>query len=149
MHAPTCVWLPRVCVSPCRRFDLWRHATEAAPIGEPTTAERRVLLGALEQIALADRLGIEYVWAVEHHFLEAKEHIPDNAGRGGLGNPAQVRERLECYERAAQGSPQADPRWHDSGGDPRPLRAVVKHRANRSHHGADAPGPLSRLPPTI
>src|SRR5918997_6069253 len=37
-------------------------------------AERRVLLDALEQIALADSLGIEYVWEVEHHFLEEYSH---------------------------------------------------------------------------
>src|ERR671915_2162574 len=37
-------------------------------------AERRVLLDALEQIALADRLGIEYVWEVEHHYLEEYSH---------------------------------------------------------------------------
>jgi len=33
-------------------------------------------------------------------FLEVKDTIPDNAGRGGIGNPAQVREHLERYERA-------------------------------------------------
>jgi len=37
-------------------------------------SERRVLLEALEQVALADRLGIEYVWEVEHHFLEEYSH---------------------------------------------------------------------------
>jgi alkanesulfonate monooxygenase SsuD/methylene tetrahydromethanopterin reductase-like flavin-dependent oxidoreductase (luciferase family) len=37
-------------------------------------AERRVLLDALEQIALADRLSIEYVCEVEHHFLEEYSH---------------------------------------------------------------------------
>jgi alkanesulfonate monooxygenase SsuD/methylene tetrahydromethanopterin reductase-like flavin-dependent oxidoreductase (luciferase family) len=37
-------------------------------------AERQVLLEALEQVALADRLGIEYVWEVEHHFLEEYSH---------------------------------------------------------------------------
>ena len=37
-------------------------------------AERRVLLDALEQVALADRLGLEYVWEVEHHFLEEYSH---------------------------------------------------------------------------
>jgi hypothetical protein len=37
-------------------------------------AERRVLLEALEQVALADRLGLEYVWEVEHHFLEEYSH---------------------------------------------------------------------------
>lgn len=37
-------------------------------------AERRVLLDALEQVALADTLGLEYVWEVEHHFLEEYSH---------------------------------------------------------------------------
>jgi alkanesulfonate monooxygenase SsuD/methylene tetrahydromethanopterin reductase-like flavin-dependent oxidoreductase (luciferase family) len=37
-------------------------------------AERQVLLEALEQVALADQLGIEYVWEVEHHFLEEYSH---------------------------------------------------------------------------
>lgn len=36
--------------------------------------ERRVLLEALEQVALADKLGIEHVWEVEHHFLEEYSH---------------------------------------------------------------------------
>jgi alkanesulfonate monooxygenase SsuD/methylene tetrahydromethanopterin reductase-like flavin-dependent oxidoreductase (luciferase family) len=43
------------------------------------------------------RPGRTDVW---QHFLEAKERIPDNAGRGGIGNPAQVRAHLERYERA-------------------------------------------------
>jgi len=33
-------------------------------------AERRLYQEALEQIELADRVGIDYVWEVEHHFLE-------------------------------------------------------------------------------
>jgi len=33
-----------------------------------------LLQNALEQIELADRLGIEYVWEVEHHFLEEYSH---------------------------------------------------------------------------
>ena len=37
-------------------------------------AEYRVLQEALEQIDLADRLGIDYVWEVEHHFLEEYSH---------------------------------------------------------------------------
>ena len=37
-------------------------------------AEYRVLQEALEQCALADRLGIDYVWEVEHHFLEEYSH---------------------------------------------------------------------------
>jgi alkanesulfonate monooxygenase SsuD/methylene tetrahydromethanopterin reductase-like flavin-dependent oxidoreductase (luciferase family) len=36
--------------------------------------ERRLLQDALDQIELADRLGIDYVWEVEHHFLEEYSH---------------------------------------------------------------------------
>jgi alkanesulfonate monooxygenase SsuD/methylene tetrahydromethanopterin reductase-like flavin-dependent oxidoreductase (luciferase family) len=41
----------------------WRHSSE-----------HQLFSQALEQVELADRLGIEYVWAVEHHFLEEYSH---------------------------------------------------------------------------
>jgi alkanesulfonate monooxygenase SsuD/methylene tetrahydromethanopterin reductase-like flavin-dependent oxidoreductase (luciferase family) len=37
-------------------------------------AEARLLREALEQVELADRLGYDYVWAQEHHFLEEYCH---------------------------------------------------------------------------
>jgi alkanesulfonate monooxygenase SsuD/methylene tetrahydromethanopterin reductase-like flavin-dependent oxidoreductase (luciferase family) len=37
-------------------------------------SEHRLLKDALEQIELADELGIDYVWEVEHHFLEEYSH---------------------------------------------------------------------------
>ncbi len=36
--------------------------------------EYHLLQDALEQVELADRLGIDYVWEVEHHFLEEYSH---------------------------------------------------------------------------
>jgi alkanesulfonate monooxygenase SsuD/methylene tetrahydromethanopterin reductase-like flavin-dependent oxidoreductase (luciferase family) len=36
--------------------------------------EHRLLHEALEQVALADRLGFDYAWEVEHHFLEEYSH---------------------------------------------------------------------------
>jgi len=36
--------------------------------------EERLYGEALEQVALADRLGVDYAWAVEHHFLEEYSH---------------------------------------------------------------------------
>jgi alkanesulfonate monooxygenase SsuD/methylene tetrahydromethanopterin reductase-like flavin-dependent oxidoreductase (luciferase family) len=36
--------------------------------------EHRLLSDALEQVELADRIGIDYVWEVEHHFLEEYSH---------------------------------------------------------------------------
>ena len=37
-------------------------------------SEEQLLHNALEQCELADRLGIDYVWEVEHHFLEEYSH---------------------------------------------------------------------------
>jgi alkanesulfonate monooxygenase SsuD/methylene tetrahydromethanopterin reductase-like flavin-dependent oxidoreductase (luciferase family) len=39
-------------------------------------SERTVYQNALEQVKLADELGFDYVWAVEHHFLEEYSHCP-------------------------------------------------------------------------
>ncbi|MGH8982914.1 MAG: LLM class flavin-dependent oxidoreductase, partial [Acidimicrobiia bacterium] len=36
--------------------------------------ESRTFREALEQIELADRLGFDTVWLVEHHFLEEYSH---------------------------------------------------------------------------
>jgi len=37
-------------------------------------SERQVIQDALDQVELGDRLGIDYVWEVEHHFLEEYYH---------------------------------------------------------------------------
>jgi len=37
-------------------------------------SERQLVQDALDQVELADRLGIDYVWEVEHHFLEEYSH---------------------------------------------------------------------------
>jgi alkanesulfonate monooxygenase SsuD/methylene tetrahydromethanopterin reductase-like flavin-dependent oxidoreductase (luciferase family) len=39
-----------------------------------SNSERQLLKDALDQVELADRLGIDYVWEVEHHFLEEYSH---------------------------------------------------------------------------
>jgi len=38
------------------------------------TSEYDLLQQSLEQCALADQLGYDYVWEVEHHFLEEDSH---------------------------------------------------------------------------
>ena len=43
--------------------------------------EQRVLGEALEQIELADRLGFDTVWEVEHHFLEEYSHSSTSTGK--------------------------------------------------------------------
>ena len=37
-------------------------------------AERKVYMNALEQVRVADEVGFDQVWAVEHHFLEEYSH---------------------------------------------------------------------------
>jgi len=37
-------------------------------------SEEKLIREALEQVELADRLGFDYVWEVEHHFLEEYSH---------------------------------------------------------------------------
>src|SRR5215207_7090712 len=37
-------------------------------------SEYRLIQEALEQIELADEMGFQYVWEVEHHFLEEYSH---------------------------------------------------------------------------
>jgi alkanesulfonate monooxygenase SsuD/methylene tetrahydromethanopterin reductase-like flavin-dependent oxidoreductase (luciferase family) len=40
----------------------------------PEGSEHALLKNALEQVELSDRLGYDYVWATEHHFLEEYAH---------------------------------------------------------------------------
>jgi alkanesulfonate monooxygenase SsuD/methylene tetrahydromethanopterin reductase-like flavin-dependent oxidoreductase (luciferase family) len=69
-------------------------------------AEHRLLQKALDQVELADRLGIDYAWEVEHHFLDeegagterqkqnaklwadAAKATPDDRDRHGAKTPA-------------------------------------------------------------
>ena len=78
-------------------------------------AEEKLLTDALDQVELADKVGIDYVWEVEHHFLEEYSHssAPEvflaaasqrtkhiRLGHGivqippGFNHPARVAERI-------------------------------------------------------
>ena len=54
------------------KFGLFYEHQMPRPWGEG--AEHRLLHDALEQIEIADRVGFDYVWEVEHHFLEEYSH---------------------------------------------------------------------------
>src|ERR687884_287124 len=87
-------------------------------------AERRVYHEALEQIELADQLGFDYVFEVEHHFLEEYSHssAPEvflaaasqrtrqiRLGHGivltppGYNHPARVAERIAALDLVSHG----------------------------------------------
>jgi len=86
--------------------------------------EHRLFQEALEQVELADRLGIEYAWEVEHHFLEEYSHssAPEvflaacsqrtrkiRLGHGitlmppGYNHPARVAERMATLDLVSNG----------------------------------------------
>jgi alkanesulfonate monooxygenase SsuD/methylene tetrahydromethanopterin reductase-like flavin-dependent oxidoreductase (luciferase family)/putative sterol carrier protein len=85
----------------------------------PEDAEEKLLADALDQVELADRVGIDYVWEVEHHFLEEYSHssAPEvflaaasqrtrniRLGHGivqippGFNHPARVAERVATLD---------------------------------------------------
>lgn len=87
-------------------------------------AEQRMIHEALEQVELADRLGFDAVWIVEHHFLEEYSHssapevflgaASQRTGRIRLGHgivqlppgynhPARVAERIATLDLVSDG----------------------------------------------
>ncbi len=87
-------------------------------------AEHRLLAEALEQVELADACGIDYVWEVEHHFLEEYSHssAPEvflaaasqrtrqiRLGHGivqapaGVNHPARIAERVATLDLVSGG----------------------------------------------
>ncbi len=67
----------------------WAHAH---PWGQ-RTAERQAYKDNIEQIVLADQMGFEAVWLVEHHFRENRSHMPSN--EVVLGALSQITERIK------------------------------------------------------
>jgi len=86
--------------------------------------EHRLFKQALDQVELADRLGIDYAWEVEHHFLEEYSHssAPEvflaacsqrtkriRLGHGivqmppGFNHPARVAERIATLDLVSDG----------------------------------------------
>ena len=54
------------------RFGVFYELQLPKPWGED--AEHKLIQEAIEQVQLADRLGIDHAWAVEHHFLDEYSH---------------------------------------------------------------------------
>ena len=72
------------------RFGIFYEHQIPRPWGQD--GEHRLLLDALEQIEIADHVGIDYVWEVEHHFLE--EYAHSSASGVFLGAASQRTERI-------------------------------------------------------
>jgi alkanesulfonate monooxygenase SsuD/methylene tetrahydromethanopterin reductase-like flavin-dependent oxidoreductase (luciferase family) len=72
------------------RFGIFYELQLPRPWGPD--GERRIVAEALEQIELADRLGVDYAWEVEHHFLEDYSH--SSAAEFVLAAASQRTERI-------------------------------------------------------
>jgi alkanesulfonate monooxygenase SsuD/methylene tetrahydromethanopterin reductase-like flavin-dependent oxidoreductase (luciferase family) len=72
------------------RFGIFYEHQLPRPWGPDSEAQ--LLREALEQIELADRLGFDYVWEVEHHFLEEYSH--SSAPEVFLGAASQRTKRI-------------------------------------------------------
>ena len=56
------------------KFGIFYELQLPRPWGQDS--ERQLYHNALEQLELADHLGVDYAWEVEHHFLEEYSHCP-------------------------------------------------------------------------
>ncbi len=104
------------------KFGLFYELPVPKPWDEDT--EARLFHEALEQIERADRLGFDYVWEVEHHFLEEYSHsgAPEvflaavsqrtkniRLGHGvtltppGYNHPARLAERIATLDLVSRG----------------------------------------------
>ena len=104
------------------KFGLFYEHQLPRPWGDD--AEYRLLQDALDQCALADALGFDYVWEVEHHFLEEYSHssAPEvflaavsqrtkrlRLGHGivqtppGFNHPARIAERIATLDLVSDG----------------------------------------------
>ncbi|MCY4592645.1 MAG: LLM class flavin-dependent oxidoreductase [Alphaproteobacteria bacterium] len=104
------------------KFGLFYELPVPKPWHEDT--ESRLFHQALDQIELADRLGFDYVWEVEHHFLEEYSHsgAPEvflaavsqrtnsiRLGHGvtltppGYNHPARLAERVATLDLVSRG----------------------------------------------
>ncbi|MEW6273275.1 MAG: LLM class flavin-dependent oxidoreductase [Thermodesulfobacteriota bacterium] len=104
------------------QFGIFYEHQLPRPWGEG--AELKLFQDALDQVELADRLGIDYAWEVEHHFLEEYSHssAPEvflaacsqrtksiRLGHGitlmppGYNHPARVAERIATLDLVSNG----------------------------------------------
>src|SRR5438552_19014340 len=83
------------------RFGLFYEHQLPRPRDED--GEERLMRDALEQIELADRVGFDCVWEVEHHFLEEYSH--SSAPEVFLAAASQRTERIRLGHGIVQRPP--------------------------------------------
>ena len=122
-------------------------------------SEYRLLQDSLTQIELADRLGYDYAWEVEHHFLEEYSHssAPEvflgaasqrtkriRLGHGVIqlptNHPIRVAERVSTLDLLERRTRRARPRRGAGPGRAASLRPARARQARRVGGGGPGPG---------
>ena len=107
------------------------------------TSEHTVLRQALEQVEYAESLGIDYVWVVEHHFLEEYSHssAPELFLAAALAaHPAHASRARHRADAAAVQPPGARRRAH------RHARPAVERSRRFRHRRVVVRGGARRIP---
>jgi alkanesulfonate monooxygenase SsuD/methylene tetrahydromethanopterin reductase-like flavin-dependent oxidoreductase (luciferase family) len=144
------------------RFGLFYEHQNPRP-WEEERAEHRLMKDALDQIELADRLGFDCVWEVEHHFLEEYSHssAPEvflaaasqrtqniRLGHGiiqippAVNHPARVAERVSTLDLVSDGRVEFGTGESSSGAE---LGGFLIDRARKREMWEDAMEAISRM----
>jgi alkanesulfonate monooxygenase SsuD/methylene tetrahydromethanopterin reductase-like flavin-dependent oxidoreductase (luciferase family) len=144
------------------RFGLFYEHQNPRP-WEGDRSDHRLLKDALEQVELADRLGFDCVWEVEHHFLEEYSHSPApevflgaasqrtkhiRLGHGivqippPVNHPARVAERVATLDLISDGRLEFGTGESSSGGE---LGGFLVDRKQKRAMWGDAMEAISRM----
>jgi alkanesulfonate monooxygenase SsuD/methylene tetrahydromethanopterin reductase-like flavin-dependent oxidoreductase (luciferase family) len=144
------------------RFGLFYEHQNPRP-WEGDRSDHRLLKDALEQVELADRLGFDCVWEVEHHFLEEYSHSPApevflgaasqrtkhiRLGHGivqippPVNHPARVAERVATLDLISDGRLEFGTGESSSGGE---LGGFLVDRKQKRAMWEDAMEAISRM----
>ena len=88
------------------KFGIFYEHQLPKPWGDDS--ERTLIQNSLEQIELADRLGFDYAWEVEHHFLEEYSHSSAHR-RSSSPRPASAPEADPPRRTGSSSSPRTIP----------------------------------------
>jgi alkanesulfonate monooxygenase SsuD/methylene tetrahydromethanopterin reductase-like flavin-dependent oxidoreductase (luciferase family) len=144
------------------RFGIFYEHQNPRP-WEQERSEHALLKDALAQVELADRLGFDYVWEVEHHFLEEYSHssAPEvflaaaaartrriRLGHGivqippAVNHPARVAERIATLDLVSDGRVDFGTGESSSGAE---LGGFLIDRTRKREMWEDAMGAITRM----
>jgi alkanesulfonate monooxygenase SsuD/methylene tetrahydromethanopterin reductase-like flavin-dependent oxidoreductase (luciferase family) len=117
------------------KFGIFYEQQLPRPWGEGE--EQRMFQEALDQVELADPLGIDYAWEVEHHFLDEYSHSSAPASSSCQSWPTT---RFPSYSHTAATSWNAKAPTSSLAADPsrsRPKIRTLRHSVSMVDHSEE------------